>query len=32
LGDISIEFDCDKYDAEQALKRRNQQQQFEDDF
>lgn len=32
LGNVAIEFDCDKYDAEQALKRRNQQQQFEDDF
>ncbi|MBZ0242720.1 MAG: penicillin-binding protein, partial [Bacteroidales bacterium] len=32
LGDIAIEFDCDKYDAEQALRRRNQQQQYKDDF
>jgi len=32
LADISIEFDCDKYDAQQARKNRNQQQQFEDDF
>jgi penicillin-binding protein 1A len=32
LADISIEFDCDKYEAQQARRNRNQQQQFEDDF
>jgi len=32
LTDVSIEFDCDKYDAQQALKDRNQQRQFEEDF
>jgi penicillin-binding protein 1A len=32
LADISIEFDCDKYDAQQVLKDRNKQRQFEDDF
>jgi len=32
LADISIEFDCDKYDAQQALKDRNKQRQFEDEF
>jgi len=32
LADVSIEFDCDKYDAQQALKDRNQQRQFEEDF
>ncbi len=32
LADISIEVDCDKYDAQQALKDRNKQRQFEDEF
>lgn len=32
LGNVDIEFDCDKYKQRQAQKRRNQQKQFEDEF
>jgi penicillin-binding protein 1A len=32
LGNVDIEFDCDKYERKQAQSRRNQQKQFEDEF